>query len=876
MIIEQFSRNADLGSAASQGFANRPTGFAERFGLEAEVAFAPDQSPALLNRARALRYEDATAKYSTATGRQLKSPYALLPAYVDQVNQGRAQDPFVQEALNGLDEISRLDYSKVQQAYQSIVDRELLSARALHPVIPSPAEFDVEIAADVTRRRELAAKAAAGSTASGSVGGFLGSMAGTLATPEQAALTLLTLPVGGVGGSFARTAIGRVLGTAAIEGGLGAGQQALVEAMSYGTPAEIGLPTPTADEILADILLAGAGGAVLGGGVRGTAEAARYAWPGLRAAVSRAQGVSGASSSSAAVQDALRVIESDLQVATTGPGKGLDRHAKAVEGAMRSIVEGQRPPARPLGDPALDPKVYDRAKALAESTGGELTTAHLQRELGIGYPEARRVLNRLQREDLAGLAGGGSAAKPLGERRANVYTPAGRSVEVEYQVVDADTLLASHGRNLEPDPAYPAELQPRDRTRAASEIQVNEIAENLEPERLATGSDAGTGAPIIGPDDVVESGNGRLMAVRRAYEAVPERVKAYRDYLTGLGFSVDGMKRPVLIRRRITPLSPEERIAFVREANLSQVSSLSSVERAMTDAKLLGERVLDLYQGGDVELVANRPFVRAFVDSLPQAEHAAMMQAGGDLSKQGADRIKAAMLAKAYGDAGLLAKLLEATDTNIAAIGKALTDVAPAWAQMRARVAKGEIAPAMDSTAELLAAVRAIERAREQQMTVGDLLAQGEMFNTGVSETAKGFLRAMFNDAELRRASGRERIANRLEAYLEEANKTQPGPNLFGEAPVDPSDILASSSISLRPAVDGQEAAIAAAYAPRIDDALLTEANRLIAERDIQIPVAEVVEDGKRKAVTKSVREVLADYDRQINEVSEILSCAAE
>lgn len=873
MILDQFARNLEY--AGTNGFASRPTGFAEMFSAQVDVATAPSQTEALLNIARAKRYEDATTKFSTATGRPLKSPLNLLPAYVDQVNLGRVQDPFVREALDGLDELSRLDFSKVKEAYRGIVDRELLGARLMHPVIPDPAEFDAQIAADVRRREERAARVASGAGAWGHVGGFLGGVAGTMAQPEQAALTVLTLPVGGVGGSLARTTLGRILGTAAIEGGLGAGQQALVEGLSYGTRPSIGLPAKTAEEIAVNILYAGAGGAILGGGLRAGAEAVPYVWPGLRAVATRASVLGSGGRLSAAASDALRVLESELQVATTGPGAGLSGHAAAVEAAMQAVVDGERPNVgRRVGDPSLDAAIYDRARALAEETGGDLTTGRLQQEFGIGYPEARRILNRLQREDLAAVKGASPAAGPISERRANIYTSAGRGIEIEYQVVEADHLLASHGADLEVDPAYPAELQPRDRGRAASAAQIQDIAANLEPERLATGSDAGTGAPVVGPDDAVESGNGRLLAMRRAYAEMPDRAAAYRAHLADLGFQVDGMSRPVLIRRRITPLSPEERVAFVREANLAAVARLSSVEQALTDAKLLSDRALDLYRGGDVELVANRDFVRAFADSLPQSEHAALVTAGGELSKAGADRIRAAMLAKAYGDATLLAKFLEATEINIAAIGRALTDIAPAWAQMRARAARGEIVPAMDATADLLAAVRLIDRARQQGMKVSDFVGQGELFDSGVSDTAKGFLRAMFNDAGLARASGRERIVDRLRHYVEEANKTVPGPGLFGDAPVTPAAILSGPTLSLRPIAEAGDAALLQVGKASNDDALAAEAARLLAERDVEVPIAEVVENGQRKAVTKSAREIVQEFDRQIESLQFIKTCA--
>jgi hypothetical protein len=245
MILDQFARNADLSGASSQGFAPRPTGPGEYFGAMFDVERSPAKNYEILDQERSRKYGAATERYSSATGRLLKNPFQLTTGYVDEVLNGRTQDPLMQEALNSLGELDRLDYTKARDAYRTVVDRELLSARLLHPVIPDPAEFDSQIGAEVRRREEIAAKVGAGASTLGKVGGFLGGIAGTMSTPVQATLTALTLPVGGVGGSFARTAIGRILGTAAIESGLGAGQQAVVEAINYRTPGKIGLPTPT-------------------------------------------------------------------------------------------------------------------------------------------------------------------------------------------------------------------------------------------------------------------------------------------------------------------------------------------------------------------------------------------------------------------------------------------------------------------------------------------------------------------------------------------------------------------------------------------------------------------------------------------------------
>ena len=47
------------------------------------------------------------------------------------------------------------------------------------------------------------------------------------------------------------------------------------------------------------------------------------------------------------------------------------------------------------------------------------------------------------------------------------------------------------------NPAYPAELQPRDRSRTASQLQIQEMSRRLNPRLLADSPTAQNGAPII-------------------------------------------------------------------------------------------------------------------------------------------------------------------------------------------------------------------------------------------------------------------------------------------------------------------------------------------------------------------------------------------
>lgn len=368
-------------------------------------------------------------------------------------------------------------------------------------------------------------------------------------------------------------------------------------------------------------------------------------------------------------------------------------------------------------------------------------------------------------------------------------TASGREVPVRYKVVDAGDLVASQTDDGRANPAFPAELQPRDRSRGTSSEQIRRIAENLDPRLLANNPSAADGAPIVGPDNVVESGNGRVLAIRQAYANVPDRAAAYRDFISSLGYDVEGMANPVLVRER---QGDTDRQAFTREANERSTMEMSDTERAMSDAAAMPDEILPLYRGGDVDLAQNREFVRAFISSVvSENDQGGMIDAQGRMSQRAVRRVQAALLAKAYGDATLVERVMEVTDGNIKAIGGALMDVAPVWAQMRREAAEGTIAPEMDQTEALMEAVNMIRRARDEGRPISEFVGQTDIFSgDAMSPMGEGFLRIMFRDPEtMRRPAGRVKVADALGFYVEEAQKTSPGVDLLGET-ADPQALV--------------------------------------------------------------------------------------
>jgi len=461
-----------------------------------------------------------------------------------------------------------------------------------------------------------------------------------------------------------------------------------------------------------------------------------------------------------------------------------------------------------------------------------------------------------------------------GTEQIRIHTPAGRSIAAEPQVVELRDLVPSHTDDMALNPAYPhgEGVQPRDRTRDASIAQIRDIAGNLEPERLRTSPEAGNGAPIVDGENVVESGNGRVLALRQVYgdPALAEKAAAYRAMLEAQGLDVAGFQQPVLVSRRVTALDPEARRSFVREANSTTALTMGAAERARLDADLAG-RALDLYQGGDVTAAANTPFVRAFMQGVPAAERGSLIAGDGTLSGEGARRLRGAVLARAYGDemGPLLDRILEGEAEGLRNIAGALQDVAPRWAAMRLASERGEIAPGLDTTADLLAAVRTVSLSREKRIPVADLLAQTDLDAPPLTDQSRALLASMYRDPGYRNAAGRESLANRLAGYLDEAMQTRPEPDLFGAPPPSAGDVMAATD----PARGQQRALVQAAERmaevqaqPRVQDAEFLEAQRIAAAQDIAIPVDE-------NGGTRGLRELLDEAEDGLADAAQASAC---
>ena len=326
-----------------------------------------------------------------------------------------------------------------------------------------------------------------------------------------------------------------------------------------------------------------------------------------------------------------------------------------------------------------------------------------------------------------------------------VRTERGTTVDIQYAIVDLENLTASHDANLKVNPDYPQELQPRDRSRVASEIQVERMAKNLEPAFLGESPKASDGAPIVGDDLVVESGNARVIALNRAYsQGTADNYKQWLiDNAENFGLSKDeiaNIEKPVLVRVR---QSDVDRVNFAQEANEASVATMSATEQAMTDAQKLDSGILAQFyptDDGNILNPQNRDFIGRFLDEvIGPAEKGNYITKDGSISQDGVRRIQNAIFAKAYGDTSSIEKLAESTDSNIKNITNAMLASAPRFIELKESIQQGNLFD-LDITSDIAQAANKLSSLRESGMSVKLYRRQLTMLEDDISDLGKDLL----------------------------------------------------------------------------------------------------------------------------------------
>lgn len=285
---------------------------------------------------------------------------------------------------------------------------------------------------------------------------------------------------------------------------------------------------------------------------------------------------------------------------------------------------------------------------------------------------------------------GPAPKKGVQGRKSKTYLNDNTPVHFKYEVIDASELITSHNENMEINPDFPAELQPRERSRKASLLQVESIASKLNPERLGSSSSAAQGAPIIGDtSNVVESGNGRVLAIKKAYAGKTglQYKKWVNQNAEKYGISPSEsrkIKLPILVRRRTEKIDDLSR--FTQQANEADTAKLSSTEQAIVDANNLSKEDLAVFrpsEDGDLSASSNKAFIDRFIAKMTPEEQSGYLTGDGRANKQLIDRVQAAIFQKAYNADELLVLTAEEADPDIKNILNGLNTASVEFAKAR-------------------------------------------------------------------------------------------------------------------------------------------------------------------------------------------------
>lgn len=387
----------------------------------------------------------------------------------------------------------------------------------------------------------------------------------------------------------------------------------------------------------------------------------------------------------------------------------------------------------------------------------------------------------------------GIKIKPTG-KVAFAKTAKGNKIKTQYALVDASNLITSHDpNNGKVNAKFPQELQPRDRSRSTSMQWVQKISKDIDPEQLGGSRRADSGAPIIGDDGIVESGNGRTMALLLAYQN--GNADDYRDWLeeTASYFNINPdevskMKQPVLVRVR---QSDVDRAAFAVEANQDDKLGMTATEKAKADeARITPDLISKLKGDGDLTSLENADFIKGFLTSLGTNEAAQYITSNRRPTQSLIARVQAALFSKAYNDDRLLELTADTTDPEIKNILNGLNGSASEFIKMRQSDKDSGRDTGDKATKTIIDAINMFKEVKEKGLTLENYLKQIDMFNQPKDDVVNT---AKLLDKYHRSGKKLGALFNGIASAVRRDNeKSRTGSMFGGNAPLKYKDVLES------------------------------------------------------------------------------------
>ena len=225
--------------------------------------------------------------------------------------------------------------------------------------------------------------------------------------------------------------------------------------------------------------------------------------------------------------------------------------------------------------------------------------------------------------------------QPTG-RETNIYTPNGQQYRAVYKLSEANTLTPSHqAMTFAENPNYPSGVQERRYdTDKVAQMETIKVAQNMIPEKVINNDPTGAnGPPIATPDGLILGGNGRTMAIQRAY--YENNGQTYKEYLKahaaeyGLDpATVDAMENPVLhLELQDLPGDAEGLRRVGQELNVPVGKGLPEFQRAVSAGKNLSPLQVDEI-ATIIELLPDEKTVRAAMREEPAVFRRIMLDSG--------------------------------------------------------------------------------------------------------------------------------------------------------------------------------------------------------------------------------------------------------
>jgi hypothetical protein len=404
---------------------------------------------------------------------------------------------------------------------------------------------------------------------------------------------------------------------------------------------------------------------------------------------------------------------------------------------------------------------------------------------------------------LEGMSGGmvrgssGTAINPISKQ----------PVAFDWVAAPVGSLITSNDPvTLAPNEAYNQAYQGRNREAVTSEMLVNDIANNPIFGLLSQSATTDIGAPMFAPNGAVLAGNAREMGLERGASLGTRGAGQYQEQLrvsaSQYGINAADLDANIfytLTRQITSPMDAGQYAQFAAESNIPSTTGMTQLELAQFDAsRMQAAGSFGLLHGAVSPTAANTQFFTSFASTLSSSERSTIVNEEGMLSPAGVGRAQRAVQAYAYPDDSILARMMETTDDESAAVSRGLRSAAPDIARLRSSIASGAVAAQYgDILGPLNEAVGVYSGIREQGGTSTDVaayLANGDLgLGGGISDWGRSLLGVLQTPSQ---------IGPTLKEYARRSMNTADQRN--GNLPFDDAPGLATAEALYNSIVPGQ------------------------------------------------------------------------